>query len=68
VDFSLFKRLAPRHQPQYELMATLKELRAGLEEIGFHDADFRKSNLVRLNVLSSLRKSHLLTEDLRWAS
>jgi nucleoside-diphosphate-sugar epimerase len=68
VDFSLFKRLAPRHQPQYDLMATLKELRAGLEEIGFHDADFRKSNLVRLNVLSSLRKSHLLTEDLRWAS
>jgi len=30
VDFSLFRKLAPNHQPQYDLATTIKELKAGL--------------------------------------
>ena len=66
VDFSLFRRLAPRHQPEYDLEATIRELQAGLQAMNFADPDFRKSNLIRLNTLSLLRSSGLLTEDLRW--
>lgn len=68
VDFSRFRSLAPEHQPQYDLARTITELKAGLEAMNFADADFRKSQLMRLNMLSMLRKNNLLTEDLRWAS
>jgi nucleoside-diphosphate-sugar epimerase len=68
VDFSLFKSLAPEHQPKYDLPTTIKELRAGLEEMCFADRDFRKSHLMRLNALSALRNKRLLTEDLRWTT
>ena len=68
VDFSLFRKLAPNHQPQYDLAATIKELKAGLEAMNFADADFRKSQLMRLNMLSSLRKNNLLSDDLRWTT
>ena len=68
VDFSLFRKLAPQHQPQYDLAATVKELKAGLESMEFHDQDFRKSSLMRLNTLSALRKNGLLTEDLHWSA
>jgi nucleoside-diphosphate-sugar epimerase len=66
VDFGLFKKLAPGHQPQVDLPATIKELKTGLEQMDFHDTDFRKSQWMRLNTLSALRKNNLLTEDLRW--
>lgn len=66
VDFSLFCKLAPNHQPQYDLAATIRELKAGLDAMNFTDANFRKSRLMRLNMLSLLRQSNLLTEDLRW--
>lgn len=68
VDFARFRELAPNHQPQYDLMATITELKAGLEAMNFSDTDFRSSQLVRLNTLSTLRKSNLLTEDLRWTT
>ena len=67
VDFSLFKKLAPNHQPKVDLTETIRELKSGLEDMNFHDADFRKSQLMRLNTLSKLRASNLLTEDLRWS-
>jgi len=66
VDFALFRKLAPDHQPQVDLPTTINELKTGLEEMNFHDADFRKSNLMRLNTLSGLRKNNLLTENLTW--
>ena len=66
VDFNLFRRLAPNHQPQYDLAATIAELKAGLEASNFADMDFRKSPLMRLNTLTALRKNNFLTEDLRW--
>lgn len=67
VDFGLFRKLAPRHQPQYDLPATIRELKAGLEAMNFRDAEFRQSLLMRLNTLRALRAQQLLTEDLRWA-
>ena len=68
VDFSLFRRLAPNHQPQVDLNGTVTELCKALEEMNFRDAEFRKSNLIRLNTLSTLRKHNRLTEDLRWTA
>jgi nucleoside-diphosphate-sugar epimerase len=68
VDFSLFRRLAPRHQPVHDLETTIQELRAGLEAIGFADAEFRESRLIRLKALENLRRSGHLTEDLYWNS
>jgi len=68
VDFNLFRTLAPQHQPQVDLEGTIRELKSGLEEMGFHDPNFRTSSLMRLNALSGLRKNNLLSEDLHWVS
>jgi nucleoside-diphosphate-sugar epimerase len=67
VDFSLFKKLAPAHQPQVDLRSTVGELRDGLLSMGFADENFRNSRFMRLKVLTYLRKAKLLTETLEWA-
>jgi nucleoside-diphosphate-sugar epimerase len=67
VCFDLFRELAPDYQPQVDLAATVKELRDGLEAMGFTDGDFRNSRFIRLKVLTHLRNSGLLTEELEWA-
>lgn len=66
VDFGLFRDLAPLHQPQCDLRATISMLRGGLEAMGFRDANFRSSHLIRLKVLADLRSQGYLTEDLSW--
>lgn len=66
VDFALFRRLAPEHQPVHDLQRTIRELRDGLVEIGFQDREFRKSQLIRLNTLTALRASGALSEALFW--
>lgn len=66
VDFSLFKSLAPRHQPQIDLAETIKGLRTGLEAIDFRDSNFRDSRFMRLKVLSSLREKGALNSELEW--
>ena len=68
VDFSLFRRLAPYHQPQHSLADTIAELHGQLLEIGFHDPAFRTSRLMRLRVLATLRDQAELTPELTWAS
>jgi nucleoside-diphosphate-sugar epimerase len=67
VNFDYYKKLAPNHQPQYDLINTIEELRDGLEAMGFNDENFRDSNFMRLNMLTQLRKSELLNENLEWA-
>lgn len=67
VDFSLFERLAPRHQPQIDLPAAVQELRDGLEAMGFEDAEFRSSEFMRLHALRRLRRQGLLNEKLEWS-
>lgn len=68
VDFSLFRQLAPQHQPQRTLSDTIVELRDGLVAMGFHDVGFRSSQLMRLQVLASLRTNGQLTTDLTWTT
>ena len=66
VNFDLFKRLAPDHQPEMDLLSSIKELKNGLEEMDFKDPDFRNSNYVRLKVLTNLRNKGYLSDNLEW--
>ncbi len=68
VDFGLYRRLAPQHLPQMDLRQTIADLKIGLERMGFADADFRNSSLMRLNVLSRLLERGLLNERLEWSA
>jgi hypothetical protein len=49
-----------------DLRSSLKELKNGLEEMGFRDPDFRNSNYMRLKVLTNLRNKGYLSENLKW--
>ena len=66
VDFARFKSLAPNHQPQVTLAKAAEALRAGLEGMGFHDANFRESRFIRLKVLTAHRDEGRLDAELRW--
>lgn len=68
VDFGLFKRLAPDHQPLETLASSIDRLRDGLAEVSFNDRDFRQSQLIRLKVLEKQMSSGVLSEDLRLVS
>ena len=67
VDFSLFEKLAPDHQPMVDLPSAIAELSEGLQSMGFQDENFRNSQFMRLKVLNHLRENNLLTETLQWA-
>ena len=66
VDFSLYRELAPDHQPRVDLRQSIRELRDALEGMGFNNHDFRNSDYMRLKVLNGLREQQLLDEDMRW--
>jgi nucleoside-diphosphate-sugar epimerase len=66
VDFSLYEILAPQHQPQCDLLTTIRDLRTGLENMNFTDASFRDSKLMRLKVLTTLQSQEQLDKNLRW--
>jgi nucleoside-diphosphate-sugar epimerase len=66
VDFALYRKLAPDHQPAVGLDQSIRELRSGLESMGFRDAKFRESKFMRLNILLELRKKGLLNDKLEW--
>jgi nucleoside-diphosphate-sugar epimerase len=66
VDFSLFRTLAPEHQPQVDLPGAVADLQSGLQRMRFADSGFRSSSFMRLNVLAVLRQQGLLTETLDW--
>jgi nucleoside-diphosphate-sugar epimerase len=68
VDFSLFRSLAPAHQPRISLPEAVRELRTGLAAMQFDDPDFRTSQLIRLRVLEALRAGNRLTERLEWST
>jgi nucleoside-diphosphate-sugar epimerase len=65
VDFSMFKNFAPNHQPQTDLVASIKELKRGMEVIKFDDKEFRKSHLIRLNVINELMEKGKLDNNLK---
>ncbi len=66
VDFGLFARLAPHHQPQMSLAQSIRGLLDGLQRMGFADPQFRTSPLMRLHVLQDHIAAGRLSEDLRW--
>jgi nucleoside-diphosphate-sugar epimerase len=66
VDFSKFRELAPRHQPQVSLSDAIRGLKEGLELIKFNDIDFRNSSLIRLKVLKDLVRMNQLNKNLEW--
>ena len=65
VDFSLFKKLAPEHQPQFDLNSTINDLFNGFKVIGFNNANFRKSDFMRLNVINNLLNKGIIDKDLK---
>ena len=67
VDFSLFRALAPEHQPREDLAASIDGLVAGLRAVGFADRDFREStHTIRLKTLAAHLGEGRLSPDLRW--
>jgi nucleoside-diphosphate-sugar epimerase len=66
VDFSLYRGLAPHHQPRMVLAETVRAIRDGLTAIGFSDPDYRKSDKIRLHVLSEHLERGRLSPMLRW--
>lgn len=66
VDFGLFARLAPNHQPQMSLAQSIRGLLDGLQRMGFANPQFRTSPLMRLHVLQDHIAAGRLSEDLRW--
>jgi hypothetical protein len=68
VDFGLYRRLAPDHQPRVTLEQAVSDLRDGLSAIGFADPDFRASRLMRLRVLEELRALGQLDDRLAWSA
>lgn len=66
VDFSLYERIAPNHQPQVSLEQAIDALKEGMQRMGFHDANFRSSQFMRLKVLEKHMADGRLSQDLRW--
>jgi nucleoside-diphosphate-sugar epimerase len=66
VNFDLFRKLAPSHQPKVDLTESIRELKSGLESMRFKDGDFRNSRHMRLKVLTELQEKGLLDDKLRW--
>ena len=64
VDFDLYRRLAPDHQPQVTLQAAVEDLLNGLVEIKFNDADFRQSSLIRLKAIQQLISKEFIDQNL----
>jgi nucleoside-diphosphate-sugar epimerase len=65
VDFSLYRQLAPQHQPRIGLADAVRGLRDGLAAIQFADAQFREGRYMRLKVLDALLAGGGLDADLR---
>jgi nucleoside-diphosphate-sugar epimerase len=68
VDFSLFRRLAPQHQPAISLRQSIQGLREGLTAIGYAHANVQDSMMIRLRVIALLRNDNYITPELRWIS
>lgn len=66
VDFGLYEKLAPNHQPKMTLKTAIEDLAERLEFMKFSDADFRNSQLIRLRVLAQHCEQGRLNSQLEW--
>lgn len=66
VDFGLYEKLAPDHQPKMTLKTAIEDLAERLEFMNFSDNDFRNSQLIRLKVLAAHCEQGRLNSELEW--
>ena len=66
VDFGLYEKLAPDHQPQMTLKTAIEDLAERLEFMKFNDSDFRNSHLIRLKVIAEHCQQGRLNSQLEW--
>lgn len=66
VNFDLYEKLAPDHQPLSVLKETIRGIRDGLECMKFVDSNYRESQFMRLCTLNRLREQGLLDGNLKW--
>jgi nucleoside-diphosphate-sugar epimerase len=64
VNFDLFAKMAPGHQPKIDLAKAVEGLKQGLESINFNDKNFRNSKLVRLKTIQNLVSTNQLDDEL----
>jgi nucleoside-diphosphate-sugar epimerase len=66
VNFDLFKKLAPHHQPQVSLDQSIDGLKRGISTMRFPGSDFRSSDYMRLKVLEDHLSHDILSSELQW--
>ena len=66
VDFSLYKKLAPGHQPSVTLEESIRRLKNGLLKLDFKDKNFRSSSFMRLNELRNHIENNRIDRNLNW--
>ena len=66
VNFDMYEKMAPGHQPVHDLKSSIKALYENLMEMGFDDKNFRQSHLTRLSVLNTLQEQKALNGNLEW--
>lgn len=66
VNFDLYRKLAPNHQPQVTLEQAIIELKKGLTVMNFPDPFFRNSLYMRIKVIEKHISEGRLNEELRW--
>lgn len=64
VNFGLYEKLAPNHQPVYNLEDSIKDLINGLKGIDFQISNFRNSEFMRLNIVNQLSTDGFIDEKL----
>ncbi len=64
VNFDLYEKLAPNHQPQISLIAAILDLKNGLHSMQFNDANFRESHLIRLKKIQQLIDHSVIDNNL----
>lgn len=67
VNFDLFKRLAPNHQPRENLISMIHDLKDNFIKMGFNDPNYRDSDFIRLTVIDKLSNNGKLNNNLEWA-
>ena len=66
VDFSLFEKIAPNHQPEIFLENAIEDLIRGLKNISLNTENFRDSKFIRLKVLEKLINEKIINTQLRY--
>lgn len=64
VNFDLFEKLAPSHQPIFQLKQTISDLYNSLAQMNFNNPHFRESSLIRLVVINQLKQNKILDDGL----